>query len=102
MTVADAVQQRWLLRAALEPVRAPVAERAAWRQLEQRRRQARYRREPARPRPVEAGDGAEESPGVGMLRVVEQLTLRALLDDPAGVHDRDAVGHVGHDAHVVR
>ena len=37
-----------------------------------------------------------------MLRIVEQLALRALLDDPARVHHRDPVGHVGHHAHVVR
>ncbi len=37
-----------------------------------------------------------------MLRVVEELVERALLDDPPGVHDDDPVGDVGDDAEVVR
>ena len=36
-----------------------------------------------------------------MQRVVEELVERALLDDPARVHDDDPVGDVGDDAEVV-
>ncbi len=36
-----------------------------------------------------------------MLRVVEELVERSLLDDAAGVHDDHAVGDVGDDAEVV-
>ena len=36
-----------------------------------------------------------------MLRVVEDVVERALLDDPSRVHDDHAVGDVGHDAQVV-
>ena len=32
----------------------------------------------------------------------EDLAGRRLLDQPAGVHDAEAVGHVGVDRHVVR
>ena len=48
-----------------------------------------------------AGDRAEQSPGVGVLGVVEDLVERPLLDDPPGVHHRDPVGDVGHHAEVV-
>ena len=37
-----------------------------------------------------------------MARIAEQLAHRRLLDDPSGVHHRDAVGHLGDDAEVVR
>ena len=37
-----------------------------------------------------------------MLRVANSSTHRRFLDDPAGVHHRDAVGHFGDDAEVVR
>ena len=70
--------------------------------VEQRRRQARDRRQALRPRPVDARDRAEQAPGVRVLRVVEDLVDRALLDDPPRVHHGDAVGDVGHDAEVVR
>ena len=44
----------------------------------------------------------EQPPRVRVLRVVEDLVDRALLDDPPGVHDGDPVGDVGDDAEVVR
>ena len=47
------------------------------------------------------GDRAEQTPRVRVLRVVEQLVERALLDDAPGVHDEHAVGDVGDDAEVV-
>src|SRR5881275_3043952 len=47
-------------------------------------------------------DRAEQPPRVRVLRVVEDLLLVPLLDDPAGVHDEDPVGDVGDDAEVVR
>ena len=47
------------------------------------------------------GLGRQEVLGVGMLRVVEHLGDRALLDDAALGHDADAVGHLAHDAEVV-
>jgi hypothetical protein len=36
-----------------------------------------------------------------MARGLEDLAGRALLDDAAGVHNRHAVAHLGHDAEVV-
>ena len=70
--------------------------------VEQRRRQARDRRQALRPRPVHAGDRAQQAPRVRVLRVVEDLVDRPLLDDAPRVHHEDAVGDVGHDAEVVR
>ena len=52
----------------------------------QRRRQARDRRQALRPRPVHAGDRAQQAPRVGVLRVVEDLVDRPLLDDAPAVH----------------
>ena len=60
------------------------------------------RREPLRLRAVEPRDRAEQAPGVRVLRVVEELALRPVLDDAARVHHGDVVGDVGDDAEVVR
>src|SRR5205807_1169514 len=43
----------------------------------------------------------QQAPGIGVLRVVEDLIDRPLLDDPARVHHGNAVGDVGHHAEVV-
>ena len=59
------------------------------------------RRQPLRSRPVHARDRPEQPPRVRVLRVVEDLVERPLLDDPAGVHDGDPVRDVGHHAEVV-
>ena len=89
------------LRAFAELVRAARPEVAALGPVGERRREPRDRRQALRARAVEPGDRAEQAPGVGVLGVVEDLVERALLDDPAGVHDGDPVGDVGHDAEVV-
>src|SRR3712207_8964007 len=47
-------------------------------------------------------DGGQQAPGVGVLGPREDHVGRRLLDDAPGVHDRDLVGHLGHDAEVVR
>ena len=47
-------------------------------------------------------DDREQRARVGMARVAEQLLGRALLDDPAEVHDRDPVGDVPGQPEVVR
>ncbi len=49
----------------------------------------------------EHGNGGEQSLGVVLLRVGEQLVHGRLLDDLALVHHHDAVGEVGDHAHVV-
>ena len=100
--VLDAVSQLGLLEALLERVRAARPELAALRQVDQRRRRALDRVQLLRLRPVEPRDRAEQAPGVRVLRVVEEVPLRAALDDPAGVHDEDLVGDLGDDAEVVR
>ena len=101
--VLDAVLERRLLRALLERVRAARPELAALRQVDQRRRRAGDRVQPRRPVGRSSrGIEPEQPPRVGMLRVVEELPLRALLDDAAGVHDHDLVGDLGDDAEIVR
>ena len=50
---------------------------------------------------VEPRDRAQQPPGVGMPRVVEDLVQRALLDDAARVHHQHAVGDLGDHAEVV-
>src|ERR1700722_7026085 len=75
MAVADPVEQLRALGAPLEPVRAPVGERAPLGQPQERRRQAGNRGQPPRPGPVQPGDRTEQAPGVGVLRVVEELAL---------------------------
>ena len=68
---------------------------------QQRRRHAGDRRQAVPAVAVDARDRAEQAPGVGVLRVVEELVERALLDHPARVHDHDAVGDVGDHREVV-
>ena len=53
------------------------------------------------PSPSSCGQRAEQRLGVRVLRMVEQLLRRRVLDDLAGVHHRDVVGGLGDDAHVV-
>src|SRR5262245_146483 len=79
VTGASTLQQQGHLTASLEPVRASLAERAADRELHQRRGQAGDCCEPPRPGTVKPGDRAEQPPGVRMLRIVEQVALGALL-----------------------
>src|SRR5918995_1834445 len=68
--------ERRHLHALRELVRAARPEVAALGPVPQRRRQARDRRQPLGPRPVDACDRAEQAPGVGVLRVVEDLVER--------------------------
>src|SRR4051795_8205762 len=103
MSISDLYGQLWILGpAAIEGLWAPRPEAAPLRPVDERRRLAGDCRQPARLRPVEPGNRPEEPPGVGMLRVVEDLLLVAFLDNPPCVHDQDPVGDVGDDAEVVR
>src|SRR5205814_670967 len=90
---ADAVLEPRLLLALLERVRTARPELAALRQIDERRRRPLDRVQALDPRPVETRDRSEEAPRVRHLRVVEDVPLRATLDDAAGVHDDDLVGH---------
>ena len=51
---------------------------------------------------VQLGDGPQQTLGVFMLRIVEDLIHGAALADAARVHHDDLVAHVGDDAQVVR
>ena len=69
--------ERRPLGAGREDVRAAGREGAAGRQGQQRRRQTGNGGQPARLRPVDARDRAQQPPGLRMLRVREQLAFRA-------------------------
>ena len=47
------------------------------------------------------GHGADQRLGIGGLGAAQNLFRRSGLDDLAAMHDRDAVGNLGDDAHVV-
>ena len=50
---------------------------------------------------IEVGHGRQQTPGVGVARVVEDLVDGAGLHDLARVHDIDIVRHLCHDAEVM-
>ena len=50
---------------------------------------------------VQARHRVHQRPGVGVVRVVEDVVAAALFDDLARVHDDDVIGHIGHDTQVV-
>ena len=54
------------------------------------------------PQVVEVWNGVQQPTRVRMTWVLEQNEYRSQLDDPARVHDRHAVGYLGHDAEIVR
>ena len=69
---------------------------------DQRRRAPGDRHELLVARRVQPRDRAQQPPRVRVLRArVEDAHLVRALDDPAGVHDGDVVGHLGHHAEVV-
>src|SRR5437868_10847413 len=72
--------------ALLDPKRAAWAELATWWQRDQVGRQALDGFQPFPPVGVDPRDGAEQRPGVRMLRGFEDLVDRPLLHDLAGVH----------------
>ncbi len=47
------------------------------------------------------GDRVDQRLRVGMLRILDHLLRRSLLDDAAQIHDADAVRHVLHDCQIV-
>ena len=50
---------------------------------------------------VDVGHAGQQAPGVGHLRVDQDLLARAVLDRAAGVHHQHVVGHLGDHAEVV-
>ena len=89
------------LVALVEGVRAAGSEPAARWRRQQRRGLAGDLRQARGARLIEPHERPEQSPGVGVLRVVEDLVERRILDDLAGVHDHDAVGDLGDHPEVV-
>src|SRR2546427_2640563 len=95
-------QLRLLLAADIAPVLAARLELAAWRRGDEVRREALDRHELRFARLVQTRDRAEQAPGVGHLRIREELDGVGLLDDPTRVHDIDALRHARDNAQVVR
>ena len=50
---------------------------------------------------AQLGQGGEQGPGIGVPGVVKDLLAGADLHNVPGVHDGNAVGHIGHHAQVV-
>ena len=87
--------------AARHELGAARMERAARRPVVRVRDRAADRRQPRAPRRVDARDRAQQRPRVGVLRRVEDVVDRPLLDHAPQVHDDHVVGHLGDDAQVV-
>src|SRR4029453_19601091 len=81
--------------------RAPGGEAAAAGGVKERRRLPLNLREPLDV-DVEAGQRAEQTPGVGMVRALEEIVYGRLLRDPRGVHDDDVVRDLRDHAETVR
>ena len=97
-------QRRILRRRRAAPARSGSADGSGSRSAG-RSGSADRRRPPTRRRGApghEPRHGAQQALRVRMPRVREQLVRRRRLDDPAEVHDGDAVADVPHDRHVVR
>src|SRR4051812_13133707 len=50
---------------------------------------------------LQLGYRAQQCLGIGMRWLVEDLPYQPAFDDTTGVHDHDAVAHLGHDPKVV-
>src|SRR5215217_6279173 len=82
-------------------VLAARSEDAARGQVDERRGLTWDRLQPICVHLVQARQRAEQAPRVRHLRVVEEITDRSPLDDPAGIHHGDVVCRLGHHAEVV-
>src|SRR5438034_747206 len=99
---SNLAELRLVGRAALDRERAAGLKLTSARKLSHVRGRAYDRLERLVLGRVEAGDGAQERPGVWVLRMDEHILRRALFDYAAGVHDDHSIAHAGHDAQVVR
>src|SRR6267143_790083 len=89
--------------AALEALGAARVERASARDRVEAWHCAIDLREARAPRACrDARNGSHQPRGIGVLRRMEHVADRADLYDTAGIHDRDAIGGLGDDPHVVR
>src|SRR3954447_137478 len=85
----------------LVDVGAPGVEGTSLRWVEQARGVARDRDQAGVGVTTDVGDAAHQAPGVGHLRVGEDLARRAVLHRAAAVHHHRGVGQLGDDAQVV-
>ena len=92
-------QARGALPAGLHGLGATGVEDAAGRWLQQGHGRARYAAELAAA--IQGGHAADEQPGIGVPGAGEDLPHLADLDQPSAVHDTEAGGELGHEAHVV-
>src|SRR5712692_7845407 len=98
LRLADRLQGRRLLGAALDPEGAAGMKGASARRADQVRRQTLDRLERLPVVVVQARDGAQQGPRVGMLGAGEDVVGRARLHDLARVHHQHALAHVGFNA----
>ncbi len=98
---ADLHEHRVLRRAAVEDVVAARREPAACGPVERARHHAADRLQRGRVAHAEERDRLQQRLRVRMLRAAEDVGDGPSLDDPARVHDRDLVDHLGDHAEVV-
>ena len=90
------------------PARCPLVGHAAARVKGAAGRPSRHVRDDAGDRvecpeiQIHAGQAGDQPGGVGMTRLAEHPVRDGCLDDAPGIHDRDAVGCLGHQAEIVR
>src|SRR4051794_3389558 len=101
VTRIDLEEGRVLLFALFTRVIAPWHKWAHIRKIDQVGRQSPDRLELFLAGGVEAWDRLEQPDRVGMARIGEDLFGRRRLNDMSGIHDLDAIGHAGYNAHRV-
>src|SRR5438067_789715 len=94
-------QRRLFRPAVVDHERAAGVELAAGRRVRQVRWEAADADQAVLARLVDPRHRAKQRPGVGVLRALEDLLDRTLLDDPAGVHDDHPLAQARHQGHVV-
>src|SRR5699024_9048040 len=101
LAVVPVEERRLFQRAPLERVGTARVELAAARRVGEVRWLAEDRRQPDALALLDLRQAVEQPPGVRVFRAGEDLARRSLLDNPAGVHDDDAVAHLADDTEIV-
>src|ERR1700730_13370219 len=102
VTVAEIDERRRLDREAGLRVPAARRQRGSGRKVQQIWGLTFDRNEAAAILFIQPRKRLEQSPGVRVLRRVEDLICRAVFDHVAAVHDQDVLAHLGDDAQIVR
>src|SRR5579875_1472674 len=102
MTASYRIERRHLMPANIPYIRTPGRKWTARPERQQIRRGPLNRLQRLVTTLVDTGNRPQESHGVRVPWLVENLVQRTGLNHVARVHDRHAVRHICHDTHVVR